>query len=93
MTWAAVRPVALRSRVRLAPASWAANSAAALLQDGVVGAVAGAVGQQHVQVLARLVAGPAGVDVAGHLGQAGLDGGGEPAVALDDPPPAAVGRW
>jgi hypothetical protein len=26
---------------------------------------------------------PAGVDVAGYFGQAGLDGGGEPAVAFD----------
>lgn len=35
--------------------------------DGVVGAVAGAVGEQHVQVLTGLVPGAAGVYVARHL--------------------------
>ena len=50
-----------------------------------VPAVAVAVGDEHVQELAGLVAGPVGVQDTGHLGQPGLQGCGETAVTLDDP--------
>jgi hypothetical protein len=56
-----------------------------LLQRGEVLAVRLAVGGHHVQELARLVGGALTIEVIGHLGQAGLDRGGEAAVALNDP--------
>ena len=44
----------------------------------------------HVQVLARLISGPVAGQVGGHLVQARLDGGGEPAVPVDHQVAAVV---
>ncbi len=60
------------------------------LDRGEVPAVPAAVSDQHVQELARLVAGTIGVQHARHLGQPGLDRRGQAPVTLDDPEPARV---
>jgi len=48
-------------------------------------AIGVAVGDQHVQELARLVTGAAGIDVTGDLGQPGLDRRCQAAMSLNDP--------
>ena len=88
----ALRPVDLRSRVLVAPASLGGEQRRGLFDRREVLAVAVAVGDQHVQVLARLIIGPAGIQVAGHLGQPGLDGCGQAAMSFDNPVAPAIVR-
>ena len=58
---------------------------------GEVLALTGAVGDHHVQVLAGMVISALRGEVAGHLGQPGLDGCCEPTVAFDDAVAAFIG--